>query len=194
MQLKIVLLNIYYVASFIFYLSGYIGHWTFTSLRDVEVPEEVKQDKDLPWWRKINLGEDKYRRGIGSFCFFFGKPNRTISRSIFWISSSMCFFSFLLSAFVIIFVGWTYILRSVKFLVAHKNGKDVSIVSYTPFGENRIMKVPIKCISAQESRTTAKTFLPLKVKNKSFFYILDMKGEFKNTKLYDQQIGLYRNF
>ena len=50
----------------------------------------------------------------------------------------------------------------------------------------------MKCISAQESRATAKVYLPLKVKNRAFFYILDMKGEFKNTRLFDQSIGLFR--
>lgn len=87
-----------------------------------------------------------------------------------------------------------FTLRSVRYLVALKNGKDVSIVTYTPFGKNRIIDVPIKCISAQESRATAKTYLPLKIKNKSFYYILDMKGEFRNTKLFDQSIGLSRKF
>lgn len=93
-----------------------------------------------------------------------------------------------------IFVTWTFTLRSVRYLIALKNGKDVSIVTYTPFGKNRILNVPIKCISAQESRSTANVYLPLKVKNTSFFYILDMKGEFKNTRMFDQAIGLSRKF
>jgi TMEM70/TMEM186/TMEM223 protein family len=92
----------------------------------------------------------------------------------------------------VLFVGWTYTLRSVRYVVALKNGKDVSLVTYTPFGRNRMINVPISCISAQESRQSARVYLPLKVKNKSFFYILDMKGEFKNTKLFDQSIGLKR--
>jgi hypothetical protein len=54
--------------------------------------------------------------------------------------------------------------------------------------------VPIRCLSAQESRLTANTYLPIKVKNMTFFYILDMKGEFKNPKLFDSVIGLKRKF
>lgn len=95
---------------------------------------------------------------------------------------------------MVIFIGWTFTLKSVRYLIALKNGKDVSIVTYTPFGKNRIIDVPIRCISAQESRQTAKVYLPLKVKNMNLFYILDMKGEFKNTKLFDSVIALKRKF
>ena len=93
-----------------------------------------------------------------------------------------------------IFVGWTFTLKSVRYLIALKNGKDISIVTYTPFGSNRVINVPLRCISAQESRQSAKVYLPLKVKNMNFFYILDMKGEFKNPQLFDSVIGLKRKF
>lgn len=97
-------------------------------------------------------------------------------------------------AYAVIFICWTFTLRSVRYVVALKNGKDISLVTYTPFGKNRILNVPINCVSAHDSRRTAKVYLPLKVKNKSLFYILDMKGEFKNTKLFDNSIGVSRKF
>lgn len=55
------------------------------------------------------------------------------------------------------------------------------------------MDVPLKFISAQESREAARSILPMKVKNRAFYYILDMRGEFRNTRLYDYSIGLKRN-
>lgn len=91
-------------------------------------------------------------------------------------------------------ISWTYILRSVRFLVLRKDGIHVTLVTYTPFGENRMMNVPLKYVSAQQSRSQAKVQLPLKVKNKSFFYILDMRGEFLNQRLYDFTVGLKRKF
>lgn len=87
---------------------------------------------------------------------------------------------------------WTFVLRSVRYLIYSKNGKDISFVTYTPFGKNRIMTIPLKHISAEESRLTAKTFLPIKVKDRKLFYVLDMKGEFTNKMLYDREIGLRR--
>lgn len=57
-----------------------------------------------------------------------------------------------------------------------------------------MMEVPLKYVSAQQSRSQAKVQLPLKVKGKSFFYILDMRGEFLNQRLYDFTVGLKRKF
>lgn len=102
--------------------------------------------------------------------------------------------NFVYLGYGLLFLAWTFTLRSVRYLVLHKGGKDVSLVTYTPFGPNRIMKVPLTDISAHESRITAKSQLPLKVKNRWLFYMLDMRGEFKNPQLYDYTAGLRRNF
>lgn len=163
----------------------YIGHWSFTSLRDAHVQED-QIDGDTSWYRKVNLGENKYKNTLASVCFIVGKKLR--SRMLFEIISKY------FPGYCVLFITWTFTLRSVRYLIALKNGKEVALVTYTPFGKNRIMNVPIKNISAQESRQTAKVYLPLKIKGSRLFYILDMKGEFKNTRLYDTSIGLRRKF
>ena len=38
---------------------------------------------------------------------------------------------------------WMYTLKSVRFLVLNKGGDKLSFVTYTPFGKNRILTVPI---------------------------------------------------
>lgn len=91
------------------------------------------------------------------------------------------------------FVGFMFTRRSVRYLILRKDQKYVSFVTYGAFGKNSIMDVPLRCISAQESRTSAKNFLPIKVQNRSFYYILDMNGDFKNTRLFDNVVGLRRN-
>ncbi|CAO1426775.1 unnamed protein product [Diamesa serratosioi] len=153
----------FFALSQVFFWS-YLGHFSYTSLKDAPI-EEIK-DESVDWWRKINLGENKYRNAIAGMCMFIG--------------------------YGVIFIAWTFTLRSVRYLVLLKNGKEVSFVTYTPFGTNRIINIPLKNLSAQESRTSAKTYLPIKVKGKSMFYVLDMKGEFKNTNLYDYTVGLKR--
>lgn len=85
-----------------------------------------------------------------------------------------------------------FTLRSVRFCILRKGGEQVTLVTYGPFGKNRMMTVPLKCLSAQESRESARVQLPLKIQNKSFFYILDMKGEITNNRLFDHTIGLRR--
>jgi hypothetical protein len=47
-------------------------------------------------------------------------------------------------------------------------------------------------VSSQESRQNARVQLPIKVKNYRLFFVLDMRGEFKNPKLFDQTAGLKR--
>lgn len=135
----------------------------------------------------MNLGENKYKNTLASLCFIVGEPNFT-TKAAYRLTS------FFPQGYGVIFITWTFTIRSVRYLIALKNGTEVALVTYTPFGNNRIMNVPIRCISAQESRQTAKVYLPLKVKGSRLFYILDMKGEFKNTRLYDTQIGLRRKF
>lgn len=55
------------------YLSGFLGHWSYTSLRDSKVSEEVKNNDELSWWRKVNLGENKYKNALAAGCLIIGK-------------------------------------------------------------------------------------------------------------------------
>lgn len=65
------LMNIFAASQFLFW--GYLGHWSFTSLRDAKVEEEVVENEELSWWRKINLGENKYKTSLAALCFVVGK-------------------------------------------------------------------------------------------------------------------------
>ncbi|XP_063705750.1 transmembrane protein 223 [Culicoides brevitarsis] len=158
------LINIFAIVQFGFW--NYLSHFSYTTLRDAPVPQE--DTENLRFWERINLGENKYRNSIAAMCLFMG-----------W---------------GILAVAWTFTLRSVRYLVLNKGGNAISFVTYAPFGENRIMKVPINCISAVESREFAKATLPIKVKNRALFYVLDMKGEFRNPALFDQTAGLRRKW
>ncbi|XP_058835535.1 transmembrane protein 223 [Topomyia yanbarensis] len=155
-------LNIFAISQFLFW--GYLSHFAFTTLKDAPVPQ---QDTDqLAWYEKINLGENKFRNGITIMSFLIG--------------------------YGILAASWTFTLRSVRFLILRKGGQKVSVVTYTPFGKNRIMDVPLNCISAQESREAARVTIPIKIKNRSLFYVVDKKGEFTNTRLYDYTVGMKR--
>ncbi|XP_014286494.1 transmembrane protein 223 [Halyomorpha halys] len=150
------------VSQFIFWM--YLSHFAFTTLRDAPVPKEGREN--LPWWRRINLGEQKYRNGITLFCGVVG--------------------------YLFLLASWSYTIRSVRYLILRKGGKSVSFVTYGPFGKNSIMDVPIAKMSASESRENARVQLPIKVKGKFFYYMLDMRGEFPNKLLFDATAGLRR--
>uniref|UniRef100_A0A182SYG2 Transmembrane protein 223 n=1 Tax=Anopheles maculatus TaxID=74869 RepID=A0A182SYG2_9DIPT len=155
-------LNIFAVSQFLFW--GYLCHFSYTTLKDAPVQDDGTED--LPWYKRVNLGENKYRNGIAIMCFFIG--------------------------YGVLFAAWMFTLRSVRYLILRKGGDNVSVVTYAPFGTNRIMDVPLKYISAQESREAARVTVPVKIKNRALFYMLDMRGEFTNTKLYDYTVGLSR--
>uniref|UniRef100_A0A182J6C0 Uncharacterized protein n=1 Tax=Anopheles atroparvus TaxID=41427 RepID=A0A182J6C0_ANOAO len=155
-------LNIFAVSQFLFW--GYLCHFSYTTLKDAPVEESGKED--LPWYKRINLGENKYRNSIAIMCFCIG--------------------------YGVLFASWMFTLRSVRYLVLRKGGSTVSVVTYAPFGTNRIMDVPLKYVSAQESREAARVTVPIKIKNRALFYVLDMRGEFTNTRLYDYTVGMSR--
>lgn len=100
----------------------------------------------------------------------------------------------LFSGYGILCVSWMYTLRSVRYLILNKGGEKCTIVSYTPFGQNRLMTLGLENTSCTSSRHNAPSYIPLKVKGYFLYYLLDMKGEFRNPKLFDYTVGLRRNF
>lgn len=57
------------ISQYIFWM--YLAYFSFTTLRDAPVSKEGNEN--LPWWRRINLGEQKYRNGVTLFCGVVGK-------------------------------------------------------------------------------------------------------------------------
>lgn len=85
-------------------------------------------------------------------------------------------------------------LKSVRYLILRKGGEAVTFVTYGPFGRNRIMTVPLKHVSCQQTREAAKSYIPIKVENQYLHYVLDLSGEFRNKQLFDATAGLKRKW
>lgn len=62
-------LNIFAISQFLCW--NYLAHFSFTSLRDAPVDNTTAED--VAWWRKINLGENKYRNALTITCFIIGE-------------------------------------------------------------------------------------------------------------------------
>ncbi|XP_060520156.1 transmembrane protein 223 [Cylas formicarius] len=155
------IMNIFGLCQFGFW--SYLSVFALKNMRDAPVDESRE---DLPWWRKINLGENKYRNGLGTIAFVIGWGTLAIT--------------------------WIFTLRSVKYLILRKGGDQLSIVTYTPLGKNRILTLGIDNVSAKETREAAKAVVPIKVRGHAFHYMVDMKGEFKQPELFDSTAGLNR--
>uniref|UniRef100_A0A2H1VFB4 SFRICE_005664 n=1 Tax=Spodoptera frugiperda TaxID=7108 RepID=A0A2H1VFB4_SPOFR len=158
-------MNIFAVVQYMFW--SYLGLFSFSTLRDAPVDKSTITE-DTPWFRRINLGENKYRNTLGTVSIVVGAGS--------------------------LFMIWMYTLRSVRYLILNKGGRQLTFVTYTPFGRNRMMTVPIENVCCKESRNIAKVQLPLKIKNRWMHYMLDMRGEFKNPLLFDSTAGLLRKW
>lgn len=66
------MLNVFALCQFGFWT--YLSHFAFTTLKDAPVN---KSDENVTWWRKINLGENKYRNTLTILSFLIGN-NKTI--------------------------------------------------------------------------------------------------------------------
>ena len=62
------IINIFALSQFGFW--AYLSHFAFTSLKDAPAP---KNSDDIAWWRKVNLGENKYRNGLAALSFIVGE-------------------------------------------------------------------------------------------------------------------------
>ncbi|KAK7792319.1 hypothetical protein R5R35_007762 [Gryllus longicercus] len=141
---------------------GYLSYVTLTSLRNVP----VSPDPSLSWWRKINLGDPKYRYGLSLMCGVLACG----------ILATCC----------------AYVARAVRYLVLHKGGQNISLVTYTPLGGQRTITIGLNQVSCEHSRHSARVQLPLKITGHWLHYVLDMRGEFTNGRLFDQTAGLKR--
>ncbi|CAG9761832.1 unnamed protein product [Ceutorhynchus assimilis] len=146
------------------------GFWNYLALTAYQTLKDVPVDKssDDVWWRRINFGESKWKNSFTIVSFLIG-----------W---------------GILSVSWIYTLRAVKYLILRKGGKEATIVTYGPFGKNRMFTLDVNNISATQARSASVAFLPLKVKNHKFHYMVDMQGEFRNPVLFDHTAGLKRTW
>ncbi|CAG7723711.1 unnamed protein product [Allacma fusca] len=153
-----------------FFSLSQLGFWGFLSystlsLKDVPIPQDTE---GLPFYKKINLGDDLHKK-------FLSGAYATIGYLIFT-------------------GGWIYVVRSIRYIILRKGGGTISLVSYHPSGRNAVMDVPINCVSASGSRAAKKSYIPIKVKGRRLFYMLDTDGTFPRPELFDRTVGVHRKF
>lgn len=177
----------------------YVAESIINGLRNVS-PNKADIDPRLEkvpdYMRETNFGENKWRYGMSFGAAFTGKM-----LSILWIlliPMNSCFWMFYdvfeCIGLALLSTAWMYTLRSVRYLILRKGGNHISFVTYGPFGTNRIMDVPLSCVSAVRHRSADGSTLPLKVKNRKFHYLLDSQGEYRQKDLFDYVVNVKRRF
>ncbi|XP_043509474.1 uncharacterized protein LOC122528443 [Frieseomelitta varia] len=79
--------------------------------------------------------------------------------------------------------------RIIKYIILHKGGKDVSIVTNHLFKNVDTITLPLEKVKTTMARDQIKNYLPLKIQGKKFFYLVDGHGKFFNEQLFDYTVG-----
>ncbi|XP_057583378.1 transmembrane protein 223 [Hippopotamus amphibius kiboko] len=83
--------------------------------------------------------------------------------------------------------------RSVRSVMLRAGGKQVTLTTHAPFGLGAHFTVPLNQVSCMAHRGEVPAMLPLKIKGRRFYFLLDKAGHFPNTKLFDNTVGAYRS-
>lgn len=94
---------------------------------------------------------------------------------------------------LVLAAGLLYSLRSVRSVVLLAGGQQVTLTTYAPFGLGTSFTVPLTQVSCMAHRGEVPAMLPLKVKGRRFYFLLDKAGHFPNTQLFDNTVGAYRS-
>ncbi|XP_066107877.1 transmembrane protein 223 [Saccopteryx bilineata] len=94
---------------------------------------------------------------------------------------------------LVLAAGLLFSLRSVRSVMLLAGGKQVTLTTHAPFGLGAHFTVPLNQVSCMAHRGEVPAMLPLKVKGRRFYFLLDKAGHFPNTKLFDNTVGAYRS-
>lgn len=158
------LLGIFGLSQLLFWT--YLAQFSYKTLRDVP-PTEKTNGESLPFWRRINLGENRYRFGITALCTCVG--------------------------YLIAMVSSFVPLRTVRSLILCRGGTKAKIITYTPIGNTRTIEASLTHLSCQHSRHAATSNISLKIKGRWLYFLLDKRGVFLHPKLFDNTVGAYRH-
>ncbi|XP_031780781.1 uncharacterized protein LOC100678230 [Nasonia vitripennis] len=92
----------------------------------------------------------------------------------------------------IFYTVWYITKRTVKYIVLHKGGKTVTIITYHPFKGEVTTTLPVNNLSTSSGRTAAKSYIPLRVRDTKLKYMVDKNGNFVNKELFDVTVGINR--
>ncbi|KAM8985821.1 transmembrane protein 223 [Ara ararauna] len=96
---------------------------------------------------------------------------------------------------VIVAAGCLFPLRAVRRVTLLRGGAEVSISTHGPLGlgQGPTITVPLRHVCCRSHRSEVPAAIPLKVKGRPFFFLLDKEGQVCNPRLFDVTVGAYRN-
>jgi len=123
------------------------------------------------------------------------KKGQRTPRAKWWFRASFSFFMLLVAGGL---VGGIcgYSGRCVQSITLLKSSGEVLLTTYTPLGTAYKTIVPIRHVSALEplQGEYKAGYLPLKVKDHSFNFLVNRTGDFPRPTLFERTVGMSRNF
>ncbi|XP_074670046.1 transmembrane protein 223 [Strix aluco] len=95
---------------------------------------------------------------------------------------------------LIMAAGCLFPLRAVRRVTLLRGGTQVTISTHGPLGlgQGPTFTVPLRHVSCRAHRSEVPAAIPLKVKGRLFFFLLDKGGQLTNPRLFDVTVGAYR--
>ncbi|XP_046845022.1 transmembrane protein 223-like [Xenia sp. Carnegie-2017] len=90
------------------------------------------------------------------------------------------------------FAGRMYAKRSVHQLILLRNGAQLIVRTHTLYGGTQEICVPLTDVSCFGSRFDTSPFVILKMRNHSYYFMLDKRGDFLQSTLFDTNVGVKR--
>lgn len=166
-------LSVFCGGQFLFWT--YLGHFAYTGLRDTRASTRTGGTKAAHttglagmWSFEMNLGSNTWRYGFTVGCLAIGAG--------------------------IVGLGVLFCRRSVSQVVLHRGGRMVTVSTQSPMGlgRGRRITVPLSQVACYAHRQESPSFIPLKVKGHTFYFLLDKEGTVNNARLFDITVGAYR--
>ncbi|XP_042296934.1 transmembrane protein 223 [Sceloporus undulatus] len=158
------LLGLFCAGQFVFWAS--LAHLAFTTLRAPARDQEAAAPRGGEPASSLRLGSGKWRLGFTASCLTAGS--------------------------LILVAGFVFSRRSVCRVLLHRGGQNVTLTTYYPFAFTSSFTVPLRHVSCMSHRLEVPAMIPLKIKGKPFYFLLDKQGRITNTQLFDITVGAYR--
>ncbi|NWW59822.1 TM223 protein, partial [Ifrita kowaldi] len=144
---------------------AYLAHFAFTTLRPTPAPAPGPGPDD-----PLRPRDNKWRFGFTASCLTVGS--------------------------LIVAAGCLLPLRSVRRVTLLRGGTEVTISTHGPLGlgRGRTLTVPLRCVSGRAHRAEVAAAIPIKVKGRPFFFLLDKGGTLSDPRLFDVTVGAFRKF
>ncbi|XP_015472253.1 transmembrane protein 223 [Parus major] len=96
---------------------------------------------------------------------------------------------------LVLAAGWLLPLRSVHRVTLLRGGSAVTIGTHGPLGlGRRSFTVPLRDVSGRAHRAEVAAAIPIKVRGRPFFFLLDKAGQLSDPRLFDVTVGAFRKF